>query len=103
MSALGLLHLAAGAFLAVAAWVIPHPHASLPFAGPALVLGGAAAAIAAGVTLLLVEPPLWTPRPIAALASIALLAVCGWLLARQPLLGAATGALRRLGAGGEPF
>jgi hypothetical protein len=180
MRALGLLHLAAGAFLAVAAWVMPrriaeawrttlpamlldvtpfalgagllglasgrplfaglitlasgagftltdhtmrqtlrepvvfsemselpqvftHPHLYLPFAGPALVLGGAAAAIAAGLALLVVEPPLWTPRPIAALAAIALLAVCGWLVARQPLLGAAASALRRLGPSGEPF
>src|ERR1043166_4272391 len=156
MSALGLLHLTAGAFLAVAAWVMPrriaeawrttlsallvdvgpfalgagllglasgrplfgglitlafgagftltdrtmrqtlrepvvfsemselpqvftHPQLYLPFAGPALVRGGGGGAIAAGLALLVVEEPLWTPRPIAALAAMALLAVCGWL------------------------
>jgi len=83
--------------------VFTHPHLYLPFAGPVLVLGGAAAALAAGLALLIVEPPLWTPRPVAALAALALFAACGWLVAREPLLGAAAGALRRLAPKGEPF
>ncbi len=83
--------------------VFTHPHLYLPFAGPGLVLGGAAAAIAAALALLVVEPALWTPRPLAALAAVALIAACIWLVARQPLLGAAAGALRRLAPSGEPF
>lgn len=83
--------------------VFTHPHLYLPFAGPGLVLGGAAAAIALGLALLVVEPPLWTARPLAALAGLALVAACGWLVAREPLLGAAAGALRRLAPTGEPF
>jgi hypothetical protein len=83
--------------------VFTHPHLYLPFAGPGLVLGGAAAAIALGLALLVVEPALWTARPLAALAALALVAACGWLVAREPLLGAAAGALRRLAPTGEPF
>src|SRR6202521_427729 len=47
--------------------VFTHPHLYLPFAGPGLVLGGAAAAVLGGLALLIVEPPLWTPRPVAGL------------------------------------
>src|SRR6185437_4295989 len=50
-----------------------HPHLYLPFAGPGLVLGGAAAAGLLAVALLLEEPPLWAPRPGGALAGIALI------------------------------
>jgi hypothetical protein len=83
--------------------VFTHPHLYLPFAGSVLVLGGAAAAIASGLALLILEPALWTPRPVAALAALVLIAACFWLVAREPLLGAAAGALRRLGPTGEPF
>src|SRR5712691_8844515 len=83
--------------------VFTHPHLYLPFAGPGLVLGGAAAAILGGLALLVVEPPLWTPRPFAALAALGLIAACGWLAGREPLLGAAARALRRLAPSGEPF
>src|SRR5216683_1309436 len=83
--------------------VFTHPHLYLPFAGPGLVLGGAAAAIAVALALLVVEPPLWTARPVAALAAVALIAAGGCLVAREPLLGAAAGALRRLAPSGEPF
>jgi hypothetical protein len=83
--------------------VFSHPHLYLPFAGPGLVLGGAAAAVALALTLLVVEPPLWTARPVAAVVALALIAAGGWLVARPPLLGAAAGALRRLAPSGEPF
>jgi hypothetical protein len=83
--------------------VFTHPHLYLPFAGPGLVLGGASATIALGLALLVVEPPLWTARPLAALAGLALVAACGWLVARDPLLRAAAGVLRRLAPTGEPF
>jgi hypothetical protein len=83
--------------------VFTHPHLYLPFAGPGLVVGGAAAAVGAALALLVVEPPLWTPHPLDALLAVALIAACIWLLAREPLLGAAAGVLRRLDPSGEPF
>ena len=83
--------------------VFTHPHLYLPFAGPGLVLGGAAAAVALAVALLVFEPPLWTPQLLAALVGVALIAGGFWLFAREPLLGAAADALRRLGPSGEPF
>src|SRR5712691_11683662 len=83
--------------------VFTHPHLYLPFAGPGLVLGGAAAAILGGLALLVVEPPLWTPHPIAAVLLLAAIAGCGWLVGREPLLGTAARALRRLAPSGEPF
>ncbi|HEV2335014.1 MAG TPA: LTA synthase family protein [Stellaceae bacterium] len=83
--------------------VFTHPHLYLPFAGPVLVVGGAAAAILMALAFLLAEPPLWTPHPVDALLAVALLAACLWLLAREPLLGAAARALRRLDPTGEPF
>ncbi|HVB18199.1 MAG TPA: LTA synthase family protein [Stellaceae bacterium] len=82
--------------------VFTHPHLYLPFAGPGLVLGGAAAAIAVALALLIVEPPLWTPHPFAALSAVALIAGGGWLASREPLLGMIAGALRRLAPSGEP-
>jgi hypothetical protein len=81
-----------------------HPHLYLPFAGPGLVLGGAAMASLLAVGLLIVEPPLWQPRPLAALAAVALIAAGLSLAAREPLLGVAAGALRRHARpSGEPF
>jgi len=83
--------------------VFTHPQLYLPFAGPGLVLGGAAAAILGGLALLVLEPPLWPPRPIAALAAVALILIGGWIVGKEPLLGAASGALARLAPSGEPF
>src|SRR6266571_1177054 len=83
--------------------VFTHPQLYLPFAGPGLVLGGAAAAVAGGLALLVVEPPLCAPRPVAALLALALIAACIWLIGREPLLGAAARVLRRLAPSGEPF
>src|SRR5829696_5763629 len=81
-----------------------HPHLYLPFAGPGLVLGGAAAAAAVAVGLLAFEPPLWQAHPLAALAAAALVLAAGWLLARDRPVGAMAAALRRLAAPtGDPF
>src|SRR6476659_1346325 len=68
--------------------VFTHPHLYLPFAGPGLVLGGAAAAMALALALLVFEPPLWTPQPLWALAAALTIAAACWLFAREPLLGA---------------
>jgi Sulfatase len=83
--------------------VFTHPQLYLPFAGPALVIGGAVAAIAASVALLSLEPGLWTPDPLLILSSSGILAAGAWFLSREPALGAAAARLRELGATGEPF
>jgi hypothetical protein len=83
--------------------VFTHPHLYLPFAGPGLVIGGAAATIALGLALLLLEPPVWAPWPELALVALALVVAMAWLFAREPLLGAAAAWLNRLGPSGEPF
>src|SRR5207302_7570465 len=83
--------------------VCTHPQLYLPFAGPGLVLGGAAAAILGGLALLVVERPLWTARPMVALIALALIAVCSWLVSREPLRRTAAHALRRLAPSSEPF
>jgi len=83
--------------------VFTHPKLYLPFAGPGLVLGGTAAAVVGGLALLVIEPPVWTPRPVAGLVALALVAAAGWLAGREPLLGAASRELRRLAPSGEPF
>ncbi len=83
--------------------VFTHPQLYLPFAGPGLVIGGAFAAIALGLALLLLEPPLWRPDAAAIAAAIATVAGAGWAMSREPGLGAAAALLRRLGPTGEPF
>jgi hypothetical protein len=83
--------------------IFTHPQLYLPFAGPALVLGGTAAAFLGGIALLVIEPPLWTPRPFAALLVLALVSGVGWLVGRGALLGTAARVLRRLAPSGEPF
>ncbi|HEX3860098.1 MAG TPA: LTA synthase family protein [Stellaceae bacterium] len=83
--------------------VFTHPQLYLPFAGPGLVIGGAIGAALLAIALLLVEPPLWTPHFVAGLFATALVAVTGWLVARQPLLGATAHGLRRLRPSGEPY
>jgi hypothetical protein len=82
--------------------VFTHPHLYLPFAGPGLVLGGAAGAIAAATALLAIEPPLWGPRPLAGLSAAVAILAGGWVLAWPPLLGILAGLLRRLRPCGEP-
>jgi sulfatase-like protein len=83
--------------------VFTHPHLYLPFAGPGLVIGGAAGAVALGLALLLLEPPVWMPRPGIALLLAALVLGAGWFGSREPLLGALAALLRGLAPSGEPF
>ena len=83
--------------------VFTHPHLYLPFAGPGLVIGGAAGAVALGLALLLLEPSVWTPEPGIALLVAALVLAAGWLVSREPLLGALAALLRGLAPSGEPF
>jgi hypothetical protein len=83
--------------------VFTHPQLYLPFAGPGLVIGGALAAFALAVALLCFETPLWPSNPFAALVAVALAVTAVQALSREPGLGLAAAALRRLGAIGEPF
>src|SRR6266446_2185382 len=83
--------------------VFSHPQLYLPFAGPGLVIGGAVAAVLLALMLLIFEPLLWAPQPVAAFGALLLIAAGGWLVAREPVLGAAAGVLRRLAPSGEPF
>jgi Sulfatase len=83
--------------------VFTHPQLYLPFAGPALVVGGAAAAIILCVALLYFEPVLWEPDSLLVILCGGLIAAGAWLISREPMLGAAAEALRELGATGEPF
>ena len=83
--------------------VFTHPQLYLPFAGPALVIGGAAAAIVLCVALLSLEPGLWQPHPLLVLFYGGAVVGGTWVMSREPALGAAAMALRELGATGEPF
>jgi hypothetical protein len=83
--------------------VFTHPQLYLPFAGPGVVIGGAAAAIVLCLALLSFEPGLWRPDPAVALSYVALVVGGGWMMSREPALGAAAAALRELGATGEPL
>ncbi len=83
--------------------VFTHPQLYLPFAGPALVIGGAAAAAGFCIALLSFEQALWEPHPLLPLLYGGLIIGAIWLISREPALGAAAAALRELGATGEPF
>lgn len=83
--------------------VFSHPQLYLPFAGPALVIGGAVAAMALAIAVLSFEPGVWRPDPLLVLFYAALMMGGAWLVSREPALGAAAAALRELGATGEPF
>jgi hypothetical protein len=83
--------------------VFTHPQLYLPFAGPALVIGGAAAAIALCLALLSLEPGLWRPDPLLILFCTSAVVAGAWFMSREPALGAAATALRELGATGEPY
>jgi Sulfatase len=82
--------------------VFTHPHLYLPFAGPAFVLGGALAAIACGIGLLIFRPALWQPEPL--LAALFLLVVwsVGWTVSREPTLGRVAAVLRGFRPSGAP-
>jgi hypothetical protein len=80
-----------------------HPHLYLPFAGPALVIGGALAAMASAIGLLALTPALWPPQPGLILVSIAIVYGAGWALSREPMLSLAAAGLRRLRPSGEPL
>lgn len=83
--------------------VFTHPHLYLPFAGPGLVIGGAVAAIAVILALFVLKPAGGEPHPVLFLFSVAIVVAAGWALSREPALGAAAAALRRLHPTGEPF
>jgi hypothetical protein len=83
--------------------VFTHPQLYLPFAGPVLVVGGAVAAIAFCLAVLSFEPGLWHPGASLVVLCSAFVAAAGWLISREPALGAAAAALRGLGPTGEPF
>src|SRR4051794_3487126 len=84
--------------------VFTHPHLYLPFAGPGLVVGGALAALAAAVALLLLEPPAWQMRPFAALGAATLTVAAIWIGSFEQLLALIAGLLSRIAQpSGEPF
>jgi hypothetical protein len=83
--------------------VFSHPQLYLPFAGPALIVGGAVAAMGLAIALLSFEPGVWQPDPWLVLFYAALMMGGAWLMSREPALGAAAAALREFGATGEPF
>jgi hypothetical protein len=83
--------------------VFTHPQLYLPFAGTTLVVAGAVAAIALAVTLLLLEPELWEPDPVLIVSFFSIVGAAGWVMAREPVLGALAAAMRRLRPTGEPF
>ena len=83
--------------------VFTHPQLYLPFAGSGLVIGGALATIALGIALLWVEPPLWPPDALLIVLLVAAVCAAGWVISREPALGLAAGALRRLDPSDEPF
>jgi hypothetical protein len=84
-------------------YVFTHPHLYLPFAGTGMVLGGAALAIAVAVLTVLLEPGLWGFAPLPIVAALELVWAAGWTLAREPALGLAAAALRRLDPSGDPI
>jgi hypothetical protein len=84
-------------------YVFTHPHLYLPFAGTGTVLGGAALAVAAAVLMLLLEPGLWRFAPLPVVAALGSVWAAGWALAREPALGRAAAALRRLDPSGDPI
>jgi hypothetical protein len=80
-----------------------HPHLYLPFAGPGLVIGGAGAAAALGIGLLVFEPHATTPQPLLALMLLVLVGIAFWNAGREPLLARAAALMRRLRPSGEPY
>jgi hypothetical protein len=83
--------------------IFTHPHLYLPFAGTGLVIGGAGAAVLVGLALLVAEPAVATPHPLAALLTLGPVAGLLWRAAHQPWLGRAARVMRQLKPSGEPF
>jgi len=83
--------------------IFTHPHLYLPFAGTGLVIGGAGVAVLAGLGLLVAEPAVATPHPLAALLAFGLVAGLLWRTGYEPWLGRAARTMRRLTPSGEPF
>ncbi|HML09897.1 MAG TPA: LTA synthase family protein [Stellaceae bacterium] len=83
--------------------VFTHPHLYLPFAGTETVVGGLAMAVLAGLALLVAEPAVTPPHPTGAAVLTGLVGALLWRLGREPWLGVAARALRRLAPSGEPF
>jgi hypothetical protein len=83
--------------------VFTHPHLYLPFAGTGCVIGGAAAALVAGLALLIAEPAAMAPQLGAAALMAGAIVILLWRLGFEPWLGAAARTMRRLRPGGEPF
>src|SRR5207237_6944455 len=73
--------------------VFTHPQLYLPFAGPALVVGGAAATVALCIALLSFEPALWEPDPLLLLVYGGLVAAVICLISAVPTLGPLAAAL----------
>ena len=83
--------------------VFTHPHLYLPFAGRAVVIGGALTAIGLGIAVLIFSPALWEPKlPFTTLALLVTLGA-GWLLCREPLLGIAAVAAAAISADRRAF
>jgi hypothetical protein len=82
--------------------VFTHPHLYLPFAGPVLVVGGAIAAISAGVGMLVFLPPVWSPQPAWGLGAAAAIVFVYWRLGSPPLLARVADRFRRLDLGSDP-
>src|ERR1700722_19607920 len=80
-----------------------HPQLYLPFAGTGFVVVGAATTALAALALLIAEPAVTPPHPLAALALTGLVAFLLWQVGREPWLGAVARTLRRLRPSGEPF
>ncbi len=83
--------------------VFTHPHLYLPFAGTGVVLAGAAAAVLAGLGLLIAEPAAISPHPFTAVAVTGIVVALLRQIGREPTLSAVARALRRLESCGEPF
>jgi len=62
-----------------------------------------AALIAVGLALLWLERPLWQPDALLIALLVAAVSATGWVISREPALGMAAGALRRLDPSDEPF
>jgi hypothetical protein len=83
--------------------IFTHPQLYLPFAGTGLVLGVVAVAVGGGLALLIAEPALTPPHPLAAAFLVAAIVAVLRRVGREPWLGAAAAALRRLRPSGDPF